>query len=124
MWRPLPLVAALALASCGLGGDDVQVIDGTSAQAFERTLAEARRNLGPADRLKFEAALTEFRAQMFAKADNRQEYQRLVREGMNGLTAPAIVAQFDRGASKAKEDAADAIFDAKRRLTSGTTSER
>ena len=110
-----PLLS-LMLVSCGFGNDAPAVIDGSSAEAFDRTLAEARSDLGPQDRLKFEAALTEFRAQTFAKADDRQEYQRLVRQGMNGLTAPAIVAKFDENAKKAGNDAADAIFEAKRAI--------
>jgi hypothetical protein len=115
--RPIfVLLASLSLASCGPGQDEVTVIDGSSAEAFERTLGEARGDLNPKDRIKFETALTEFRAQMFAKADTRQEYQRLVREGMDGLTAPRIVAKFDENLKQAGNDAADAIFDAKRAL--------
>ena len=110
---------ALALAGCGFGSDGPQVIDGSSDQAFEQTLAKARQDLGPRDRLKFEAALTEFRGQMFAKADDREEYRRLVREGLNGLTAPRIVTKFDQNAKKLGDDAADAVFDAKRALEPG-----
>lgn len=122
--RPLLLLlASLSLASCGLGEDEVTVIDGSSAEAFEQTLGEARGDLNPKDRIKFETALTEFRAQMFARADTRQEYQKLVREGMDGLTAPRIVAKFDENLKKAGNDAADAIFDAKRALKGGSASQ-
>lgn len=114
-----PLLALL-IAGCGLfGNDGPTVIDGSSADAFEQSLAAARGDLGPADRLKFEAALTEYRAQMFAKADNRQEYQQLVREGMDGLTGPMIVAQFNKDVDRVNEGAADAIFDAKRAVSGG-----
>jgi hypothetical protein len=114
MRRFIVLLGLAGLAACGFGNDAPIVIDGSSPEAFERTLGEARRDLGPQDRVKFKAALTEFRAQMFAKADTRQDYQRLVREGMDGLTAPRIVDKFNENANKAKNDAADAIFDAKR----------
>jgi hypothetical protein len=114
-----PLVAVL-LSGCGLfGPDEPTVIDGSSQEAFEQSLAAARRDLGPAERLKFEAAWTEYRGQMFAKADNRQEYQQLLREGMDGLTAPMIVAQFDKDVDRIGNDAADAIFDAKRAVSGG-----
>jgi hypothetical protein len=93
------------------------VIDGSSPEAFERSMREARGDLGPQDRLKFEAVLTEFRAQMSAKADTRQDYQRLVREGLDGLTSVRIVQKFDENTKKARTDAADAIFDAKRAVS-------
>jgi hypothetical protein len=112
--RIVSLACAL-LAGCG-GADGPTVIDGSSQAAFEQTLGEARSDLGPRDRLKFEAALTEFRGQMFAKADNRQQYNRLVREGMDGLTAPGIVAQFNKDVDRVSGQAADAVFDAKRAL--------
>ena len=92
------------------------MIDGSSQAAYEQTLDAAKKDLGPKDRLKFEAALTEFKAQMFAKADTRQEYQRLVREGMDGLTGPGIVAQFNKDVTRIGGKAADAAFDAKRAL--------
>jgi len=109
------LLAMLLLSGCG-GADAPTVIDGSSQEAYERTLGEAKGELGPQDRLKFEAALAEFRAQMFAKADDRQEYKRLVREGMDGLTAPRIVSEFNRNVDKVGKGAADALFDAKRAI--------
>jgi hypothetical protein len=54
---------------------------------------------------------------MFAKADNKQEYQRLIREGLDGLTAPRVVAEFDRNVDKVGEDATDSLFAAKRAIT-------
>ncbi len=118
MSRLLSLLGYLALAACG-GAEGPTVIDGSSDEAFKRTLAAAKGDLGPRDRLKFEAAYAEYKAQTFADADNRQEYARLLREGMDGLTAPRIVAKFDENTKKAGEDAADAIFDAKRALKGG-----
>lgn len=110
------LFGLAALAGCGFGSGEPTVIDGSSPEAFRETLAAARADLGPRERLKFEAAYSEYRAQTFAEADNRHHYERLVREGMDGLTAPKIVAKFDENVKQAGDDAADAIFDAKRAL--------
>lgn len=115
----LVLAGSLLTGACGMGSDGPRAIDGSSQDTYESTMAAARRDLGPQDRVKFEAALTEFKAQMFAKAENRLDYNRLVREGMDGLTGPAIVAEFDRNTEKLGNDAADAIFDAKRALKAG-----
>jgi hypothetical protein len=117
MRKIISATALLLLAACSFGSQEPTVIDGSSAEAFEQTLSEAKRELGPKDRLKFETALAEFRAQMFAKAGTRQEYQRLVRRGMNGLTAPLIVAKFNSNVDKAGRDAADTVFDVKRAIT-------
>lgn len=113
------VMTCLATAACGSGDEGPTVIDGSSQQAYDQSLAEAKRDLGPKERLKFEAALTEFKAHMFAKADTRQDYQRLVRQGMDGLTAPAIVRQFDKDLDRVGGKAADAVFDAKRALGTG-----
>lgn len=113
--RLLPLaLTCLILAGCQESGPTV--IDGSSQAAFEETLRAAKSDVSAKDRLKLEAALAEFRARMFAKADDRQEYQRLVREGLDELTAPAIVAQFDKDTERVGGKAADAVFDAKRAL--------
>jgi hypothetical protein len=114
--KPMSLLLLLVLTACGFGRGEPTVIDGSSAEAFSRTLGEAKSDLGPKERLKFEAAYAEYKAQVFADADNRQEYERLLREGMDGLTGPRIVAKFDENTEKARNDAADAIFDAKRAL--------
>jgi hypothetical protein len=124
MPRSLPLLAMFLLAGCGLfGSDEPVVIDGSSESAFNQTLSEARSQLGPGDRLKLEAALTEFRAQTFAKADDRREYKRLLREGLDGLTAQRIVSEFNHNVDKAGTGAADILFDAKRAIA-GRDSER
>jgi hypothetical protein len=115
--RPsLLLSACFLLSACGFGSDTPTVIDGSSAEAFDRTLSEAKADLGPRDRLKFEGALSEFKARTFAKADSRKDYQRLLRQGLDGLTAPGIVSQFDRDVGRVGDQAADAVFDAKRVL--------
>lgn len=115
MRLPSILFACTLVAGCG-GDNGPTVIDGSSQEAYESSLREAKKDIGPAQRIKLEAAIREHQARMFAKADDRQEYQRLVREGMNGLTAPGIVAQFDKDVNRVKGEAADAIFDAKRAL--------
>ncbi|MEG3083760.1 hypothetical protein U1707_08905 [Sphingomonas sp. PB2P12] len=115
--RPFLLLCACVLMSaCNFGAHEATVIDGGSPDAFKRTLAAAKADLGPKDRLKFEAALSEFKARTFAKADSRAEYDRLLRKGLNGLTAPRVVAQFDRDVDRVGGKAADAVFDAKRAL--------
>jgi len=115
--RPLILLSTcLLVAACGFGASTPTVIDGSSAAAFDQTLRAAKADLGPRDRLKFEAALSEFKARTFARADSRQEYQRLLRKGLNGLTAPRVVEQFDRDVDRVGGQAADAVFDAKRAL--------
>lgn len=108
------LIACNLLVACS-GNDGPTVIEGSSQAAFESSLAAARRDVGPKDRLKLEAAIGE-QARMFAKADNRQEYERLVRQGMDGLTASAIVRQFNKDVGRVSGKAADAVFDAKRAL--------
>jgi len=115
--RPLILLFACFLASaCGVGASAPTVIDGSSAATFDQTLRAAKSDLGPKDRLKFEAALSEFKARTFAKANSRQEYQRLLRKGLDGLTAPRVVDQFNRDVDRVGGQAADAVFEAKRAL--------
>jgi hypothetical protein len=115
--RLSPLLATcLILSACSFGQSNPAVIDGSSPEAFARTLSAAKADLGPRDRVKFEAALTEFKAHTFAKANSRQEYQRLLRQGLDGLTAPGVVAQFNRDVDRVSGQAADAVFEAKRVL--------
>lgn len=115
MIRLLPMAACLMLAGCG-GADGPTVIDGSSQSAFDATFGAAKRDVGPADRIKVEAAIAEYRARVFARADDRAEFQRMFREGLDGLTTPAIAAQFDKDTARIGGQAADAIFDAKRAL--------
>jgi hypothetical protein len=115
MIRLMPLIASLTLLGCG-GSGGPTVIDGSSQAAFDRTFSAAKSDVGPKDRIKVEAAIAEYRARTFAKADNRAEFQRLFREGLDGLTTPAIAAQFDKDTARVSGQAADAIFDAKRAL--------
>lgn len=116
MMRRSVFAAFALLAACGLGAGEATVIDGSSAEAFTRTVAAARAELGPRDRLKFEAALTALRGRQFAAASDRLEYQRRIREALDGQTAPQVVAGVDRWSKKAGTDAADAVFEAKRKV--------
>lgn len=110
------VIPALMLAACS-GQASPTVIDGSSQEAFERTFSAAKQDVGPRDRVKVEAAIAEFRARTFARADNRAEFQQMFREGLDGLTTPAIAAQFDADTQRISGKAADAIFDAKRALS-------
>ncbi|MCC2978047.1 hypothetical protein LK533_15385 [Sphingomonas sp. PL-96] len=116
MRRLMPVVACVMLVACS-GQQGATVIDGSSQEAFERTLSAAKKDVGPRDRLKVEAAIAEYRARTFAKANDRAEFQRLYRQGLDGLTTPAIAAQFDKDTERVGNKAADAIFDAKRALS-------
>jgi hypothetical protein len=116
----LSIALPLLCSACSLGSDEPTIIDGSSKARFDSTLSAAKGDLNPKERVKLELALGEFKARMFAKADNRQEYDRLVRRGLDGLTAPAIVAKFDENATQLRGDAADAVFDAKRALAKGS----
>lgn len=115
MIRILPAMAVLMLVACS-GNREPTVIDGSSQEAFEQTLRAAKNDVGPKDRLKVEAAIAEYRARTFAKANDRAEFQSLFRQGLDGLTAPAIAAQFDKDTDRLGRHAADAVFDAKRAI--------
>lgn len=116
--RPLILLSACFLASaCGVGASAPTVMDGSSAATFDQTLIAAKADLCPKDRLKFEAALSDFKARTFAKANFRQKYQELLRKGLSGLTAPHVVEQFNRDVDRVGGQAADAVFEAKRALS-------
>ncbi len=110
------LVLTLLLAGCGMGEAAPTVIDGSSPEAFKTSVAAARAELGPRDRIKFEAALTAIRGRQFAAASDRVEYNRRIREALDGQTAPQIVAGVDQWTARAGTDAADAVFEAKREL--------
>ena len=115
MARFSPSLALLLLAACS-AADGPTIIDGSSQQSFKETFDAAKKDVGPRDRLKVEAALAEYRARTFAKADNRAEFERMYRQGLDGLTLPAIAAQFDKDTSRVEGKAADVVFDLKRAL--------
>ena len=77
---------ALTLAACG--NEDPVVIDGSSPQAFERTTADARRQLPDADRLLFDRAIRTVGGRRHAERDPAA----LARVTFDGMTAAQVVA--------------------------------
>jgi hypothetical protein len=71
MARILLLISAVMLAGCDLVHDEPTVIDGSSRQAFEQTLAEAKSEHGPSDRIKFDTALPNIACRPARDADSR-----------------------------------------------------
>lgn len=117
------LFALLFLPACGmlgLGASEPTVIDGSSPEAFERTVDAARGELSPGDRLKFEAALTAVRGRQFAAANDRAEMGRRVRRALDGQTAQEVVAGVDQWTERFGNQAADTAFDVKRELRNAT----
>ena len=64
------------------------VIDGSSQESFERTAAEARRQLPDADRLAFDRALRTVGGRRMANRDT----EALARVTFDGMTAQEVVA--------------------------------
>jgi len=84
-WKALLVVASLAAASCN---DRPTVIDGSSAQAFEKSIEKARRDLPIKDRLTFDAALNTVGGRRYADKDP----DATARDLYNGMTAADVVA--------------------------------
>ena len=88
------VAAALALSLAACGREEPVVIDGSSAQAFERTTAEARRQLPDAQRLKFDEAIRTVGGRRHGERDPAA----LARVTFDGMTAAEVVAdQQGRG---------------------------
>ena len=81
-------IAIVALLLAGCGDQDPVVIDGSSPQAFERTSAEARRQLPDADRLLFDRAIRTVGGRRHAERDPAA----LARVTFDGMTASQVVA--------------------------------
>ena len=79
-------VLLLALAACER--EQPVVIDGSSQEAFERTIKAARRQLPDADRLDFDRAIRTVGGRRFAQQDT----EALARVTFNGMTASEVVA--------------------------------
>ena len=82
------VAAALLLTLAGCGREPAVVIDGSSPEAFERTSADARRQLPDADRLDFDRALRTVGGRRFAA----QDADALARVTFDGMTAAQVVA--------------------------------
>ena len=80
--------AAMLLLLAACGKQQPVVIDGSSAQAFERTTAEARRQLPDADRLLFDRAIRTIGGRRHAERDPAA----LARVTFDGITAAQVVA--------------------------------
>jgi hypothetical protein len=80
--------AFLCLLLVACGSQDPVVIDGSSPQAFERTTAQARRQLPDADRLLFDRAIRTIGGRRHAERDPAA----LARVTFDGMTAAQVVA--------------------------------
>ena len=80
--------AFLCLLPMACGSQELVVIDGSSPQAFERTTAQARRQLPDADRLLFDRAIRTIGGRRHAERDPAA----LARVTFDGMTAAQVVA--------------------------------
>lgn len=83
------LVAALALSSAACA-ESPTVIDGSSPDAFESSVAEARRDIPDADRLDYDAAIKNPPGKRFG--DSEAEVEALARQVYDGMTGKQVVA--------------------------------
>lgn len=83
--RLLTALLAALLAACG--ADEPTIIDGSSPEAFERTTAQARREIPDADRLLFDRALRTIGGRRHAERDPAA----LARVTFDGMTAEQVV---------------------------------
>lgn len=86
--RQVTAFIALALVVACSDNDAQVVIDGSSPQAFERTTAEARRQLPDAERLLFDRAIHTVGGRRHAERDPAA----LARVTFDGMTAGQVVA--------------------------------
>ena len=82
------VAAALMLLLAACGKPEPVVIDGSSPEAFERTTAEARRQLPDADRLLFDRAIRTIGGRRHSERDPAA----LARVTFDGMTAAQVVA--------------------------------
>lgn len=79
-------LAALLLAGCS--NAEPTVIDGSTPEAFERTSAQARREVPDADRLVFDRALRS----VGGRQHSARDVDALARVTFNGMTGAQVVA--------------------------------
>ena len=82
------LAAPLLLMTFACSDRPPTVVDGSSPEGFERTTAQARRDLPDADRLTFDKAINTVGGRRHATRDTAT----LARVTFNGMTAAEIVA--------------------------------
>ena len=78
---------ALLLVLAGCGEQETVVINGSSPEAFERSVKKARRTIPDADRLVFDRAIRTVGGRRFAKQPDE-----LARTTFDGMTAAQVVA--------------------------------
>ena len=89
------LAAALLLTAAACGNRQPTIIDGSSAESFEQTAAEARRDIPDADRLAFDSALKSPPGRRYG--DSEAETAALARQVHDGKTAAEVVAEQRAG---------------------------
>ena len=82
----LTAAAFVLLSSCA--DRPATIVDGSSPEAFEKSIAQARRDLPDADRLVFDRAIKTIGGRRYAERD----VDALARVTFNGMTAAEIVA--------------------------------
>ena len=88
--RTLKAICAILLVAAlsGCGQEQPVVIDGSSEEAFQRTIQDARRQLPDADRLHFDRAMRTVGGRRMGHADTEE----LARVTFDGMTAAEVVA--------------------------------
>lgn len=85
-------VAALLLGLAACSDSQPVVIDGSSPQAFERTVSAARRDLPVKDRLAFDAAIRSAPGRRYGERPDVVEKR--ARDTYDGLTAAEVVTLY------------------------------
>jgi hypothetical protein len=114
MRRVLPLVLISGLIVGCSGNPEAARIDGSSFGQYQASLDVVREQLVGPEQLRFEASLKLIEGQVFAKAKDRAEFNRMIRERLNGMTAADVIAQGSGLTDTLKGQALDAAFAAKK----------